>query len=116
MKGNKEKTHSETTNKIILETESATEESESKQDITPHTSPLNTQPASRMITLEAIFLSAGNCVKEWPQAVHEAVKIRLGRMPRGGWKKACNYFCEKFLVTTSEESFKNKAFLIKKKF
>ncbi|KAF7679683.1 hypothetical protein TCON_2515 [Astathelohania contejeani] len=70
--------------------------------------------ASRMTILKIILLSVNLTTESWPRDVFEAVQKRFGRMPRGGWKKARDSFCEKFSCEIGEEVFKRRAHLIKR--
>ncbi|KAF7683843.1 hypothetical protein TCON_0956 [Astathelohania contejeani] len=66
-------------------------------------SPKEVQPSSCMIVLRSIFVSVDSALEEWPRDLSKAVRTQLGRMPRGGWKKARDFFCEKF---SCEDEFK----------
>ncbi|KAF7682498.1 hypothetical protein TCON_2276, partial [Astathelohania contejeani] len=72
------------------------------------------QPSSRMIVLRSILDSVDSALEEWPIDLSKAVRTRLGRIPRGDWKKAHNFFCEKFSCEVSEEEFKRRAHTIKR--
>ncbi|KAF7683050.1 hypothetical protein TCON_1735 [Astathelohania contejeani] len=67
-----------------------------------------------MIILQSILDSVDSALEEWPKDLSKVVRTRLGRMPRGGWKKACDFFCEKFSCEVSEEEFKRRAHTIKR--
>ncbi|KAF7680954.1 hypothetical protein TCON_2429, partial [Astathelohania contejeani] len=67
-----------------------------------------------MIVLRSILDSVNSALKEWPRYLSKAVRTLLGRMPRGGWKKARDFFCENFSCEVSEEMFKRRAHTIKR--
>ncbi|KAF7679718.1 hypothetical protein TCON_2487, partial [Astathelohania contejeani] len=67
-----------------------------------------------MIVLRSIFDSVDSALEKWLIDLSEAVQTRLGRMPRGDWKKTHNFFCEKFSCEVSEEEFKRRAHKIKR--
>ena len=65
------------------------------------------QPTSD--TLTAVLSSTEASEEEWPQKVFLTVINRFGRMPRGGWKKANDVFCEKYGSNMGVDEFKCKA-------
>ncbi|KAF7678803.1 hypothetical protein TCON_2559 [Astathelohania contejeani] len=71
------------------------------------------QLSSRMIVLRSIFDSVDSALEEWPRDLSKAVRTRLGKMLRGGWKKTRDFFCGKFFCEVSEEEFKRRTHTIK---
>ena len=46
--------------------------------------------------------------EEWPREAFRATLLRYGRMPRFGWKRLVNVFCDKFSVSLSVKEIKLK--------
>ncbi|KAF7683013.1 hypothetical protein TCON_1772 [Astathelohania contejeani] len=70
--------------------------------------------SSRINVSRYIFDSIDYALEEWLRDHSKAVRTRLSRMPRGGWKMARDFFCKKFSCEVSEEEFKRQAHTIKR--
>ncbi|WUR05216.1 uncharacterized protein VNE69_12201 [Vairimorpha necatrix] len=81
-------------------------DTEEKEQGPEHTS-VPTQSTSE--TLAAVLVSTEASEEEWPQRVFLSIINRFGRMPRGGWNKATEFFCGKFGSNMSSLEFKGKA-------
>jgi len=57
----------------------------------------------------AILASVEKRKEDWPKAAYLAVLERFARMPRSGWSRAKEYFCEKFTANISMTEFKAQA-------
>ncbi|KAF7682997.1 hypothetical protein TCON_1797, partial [Astathelohania contejeani] len=114
MEGCKKKSSSGYKNKKSLKTEHVAEGSEPTMAVSEVIASNQVQPSSRMIVLRSILDSVDSALEEWPRDLSKAVRTRLGRMPRGGWKKTRDFFCEKFSCEVSEEEFKRRAHTIKR--
>lgn len=64
---------------------------------------------STSTSLAALLENVTSSEREWPQNALLAVITRFGRMPRGGWNKAHNVFCEKYNTNVDPLEFKRRA-------
>ena len=71
--------------------------------------PLSSVVPSYAVSHLAILSSVSVGQEEWSREACRAILVRYGRMPRFGWKRLVDVFCDKFLVSLSVEEIKLKS-------